>query len=200
MSYHYISNISELDRFDQLEFRLDNGDIAVIKRGFRYNLSSTEVARAGRYVHLVLSGSPADAVPEVIAELPVLGGGIDGYVPVWSDEFAAFIMEPFTGGGGAGSGSLLFGQAEASLTSSLTWRAPASAHFSSGTVTVANAVTADVDIISVDINGVSMATLSLDNGTTTNTLAIDLDLVTGDRLGVTRLDVDGGAIQVQLDR
>jgi hypothetical protein len=99
-----------------------------------------------------------------------------------------------------GGGSLLFGQADATLTASLPWRAPVATHLAGATVTVAEAVDGDVDLVHVVVNGSSVATLSLADGETTSTATLDVDVDEADRVGVVRLSVDGGACQVQLDR
>lgn len=100
----------------------------------------------------------------------------------------------------AGGGSILFGQGDSSLATSLPWRAPSPVTFGRATVTVAAAVSGNVDLVAVKVNGVTATTLSLSTGQTTNTTTVDMNVSAGDLLTVTRLDASGGACQVQLDR
>lgn len=102
MSYYYQSNLDPADRFDKLEFQLDNGDTISIRKGFYYDLTANEVARARRYVILVDSAAPADATPQGIAELPVYGSPANGDTVTWNTSLAAFVPGPPTGGGGGG--------------------------------------------------------------------------------------------------
>lgn len=116
----------------------------------------------------------------------------------WDSEAAAWL--PVSSAQSGGGGSLLFTQAEASLTASFPWRAPAAVHFASATLTVAEAVADDVDVAELTVNGTAVATLALAEGQTTSTAAIDVDVDEGERLALGRLAADGGACQVQLDR
>jgi hypothetical protein len=102
--------------------------------------------------------------------------------------------------GPGSSGSVLFGQGDGSLTTSLPWRAPTRTSFSAAVVTVEDAVSGNVNLIRVAVNGSSVATLALATGQTTGTTGIDVDMEAGDLLTVERLAADGGACQVQIDR
>lgn len=97
-------------------------------------------------------------------------------------------------------GSILFGQADGSLTTSLPWRAPEPTDFVTATVTVTEAVTGATDLIAVKVNGATVQTLSLADGQTASTVTVDIGMGEGDLLTVTRLTAEGGACQVQLDR
>src|SRR4051812_15372628 len=99
MSYLYHSNLSPFDRFNKLTFRLDSGDTVIIQRGFYYDLTAGEVARASQYVFLVNSTSPANAVPLAVVELPVEGNPNNGDVPIWNSALSVFVPGPMTGGG-----------------------------------------------------------------------------------------------------
>jgi hypothetical protein len=144
------------------------------------------------------------ATRDTLASLPATGNN-DGDVRLVRELDTAYVWDA-TGAewlplaGGSGGGSLLFGQADGSLTASLPWRAPSAAHFSSARLTVADAVAGNVDLIHVAVNGTTVATLALTVGQTTSTTAIDVDMDAGDLLTVARLAADGGACQVQIDR
>lgn len=146
------------------------------------------------------------ATRDTFASLPTTGNS-DGDVRLVRDLDAPYVWDaagaewvPLTAQGAGGGGSLLFGQADGSLTASLPWRAPTAAHFASATVNVSEAVSGTVALARVAVNGTPVATLSLTAGQTTATASVDISLSAGDRLTVARLAADGGALQVQLDR
>ncbi len=148
--------------------------------GLDYDTQYYAAALVGGVWRYVGFSTPSDTSPAVLdARLDVLEG---------------------ESGGGSGGGSLLFGQAAASLSSSMPWRATGSVHLVLATLTVAEAVVGAVDVCDVAVNGDAVETLSLEDDETTSTTAIDISLVEGDLLTVVRLATDGGACQVQLDR
>jgi hypothetical protein len=68
MSYLYSENVSPQDRFDQISIQMDNGSTATLRRGHVYDLTSTELSRAGQYIVLVSSdgtSEPPDGAPTV---------------------------------------------------------------------------------------------------------------------------------------
>lgn len=141
---------------------------------------------------------------ETISDLPA-SGNFDGDVRlvraaqtpyVWSALTSTW--SPLSAQSGTG-GSLPFTQLDGSLTASLPWRAASATHFATATVTVADAVSHDVDLVHVVLNTTTAATLSLTTGQTTATTAVGIDVQSGDRLSVVRLAADGGALLVQLD-
>jgi len=115
MSYRYVSNVSPQDRFDQLEILMDDGSSGILKRGVYYDLSATEVARASQYIVLVLSSEPADATPITIARLPVEGTLVEGDVPIWSEDNAAFVPGQAGGGGGSDASTTVKGISKLSI-------------------------------------------------------------------------------------
>jgi hypothetical protein len=52
LNYLYASNVSPADRFDQLSLLMDNGATQTLKKGLVYTLSTSERARASRYIVL----------------------------------------------------------------------------------------------------------------------------------------------------
>jgi hypothetical protein len=77
------------------------------------------------------------ATRDTFASLPTTGNS-DGDVRLVRDLDAPYVWDaagaewvPLTAQGAGGGGSLLFGQADGSLTASLPWRAPTAAHFAS---------------------------------------------------------------------
>lgn len=147
-----------------------------------------------------IAGSPQNPMPVpqhvALIALDPLGG--EGQVPVVRN--GQIVWEDAGAGGGSGGGSLVFNQAQAAVAPSLAVRAAAAAHYMSGTVTVASPVSAHRDLIAVLVNGVTLATLDIVSGDTTKTTVIDVPVVPGDRIAVSRLDIDGGSCLVQLDR
>ena len=103
-SYLYADNVSPKDRFEQLQLQFDSGSIAIIKRGFIYNLTNAEASRARRFVVLI----PSNAIPVPAVEvgrLPIIGDLEDGDVPVWDSNLGAFVPGTPSGGGGGGVGN-----------------------------------------------------------------------------------------------
>jgi len=100
----------------------------------------------------------------------------------------------------AGAGSVMFGQNVADLTSSRPWRAPGATTFLRATVSVEEAVTGTVTVAEVLVNGVSELPLSLTTGQTIHSASITLSVGAGALATVNRLDLAGGACQIQLDQ
>lgn len=100
MSYFYQANLNPFDRFDKLTFQRDNGTTAIIQKGFYYDLTASEVARARKYVNLVNSVTPANAAPLSVVEIPVQGNPNAGDIPVWDATLGVFVPQPNTGGSG----------------------------------------------------------------------------------------------------
>lgn len=71
MPYRYVENIDVHNRYSQVIIALDNGSNAILHQGGVYNLSSSELARARRYIVL----ADSDIVPE---PFPDPGGGGSG--------------------------------------------------------------------------------------------------------------------------
>lgn len=65
MAYRYASNVSSLDRFEQLDFLLDNGQRVTLHKGSSYDLTEGERARASRYVVLTDASLPDQPLPDV---------------------------------------------------------------------------------------------------------------------------------------
>lgn len=71
MPYLYVSNVNALDRFERFDFLLDNGSIATLRKGFSYDLTSLERARASRYIVL----TDASVVDQPVPDTPSAGSG-----------------------------------------------------------------------------------------------------------------------------
>lgn len=91
MSYLYKENVSQRDSFTQIEFQLDSGVTASITKGYRYDLTSSELDRLRPYVVLEYSALPATATPEGIYRIPVKGFPSAGDVPIWDEVQGAFV-------------------------------------------------------------------------------------------------------------
>jgi hypothetical protein len=103
-SYLYASNVSQHDRFDQIQMLFDNGSVGIIRKGRIYDFTSAELSRALRYVVLI----PSNAIPVEpieVGQLPIVGNLADGDVLVWDAQLGAFVPSPASGGGGGGGSS-----------------------------------------------------------------------------------------------
>jgi hypothetical protein len=101
-AFLYKDNVSPKDRFNKIELQLDSGSTAIIERGKSYELSATEITRVQRFIVLQPVSGIADSTPVEIVRLPVVGTPEEGDIPVWSNAYGAFVVEPDPGGGGGG--------------------------------------------------------------------------------------------------
>jgi hypothetical protein len=99
MAYLYSSNLDPIAQFSQIEIQLDIGSSAILKKGERYDLSSSELARARIYVVMEPSDLPASEDPTGILRLPIKGNPADGQVPVWESNEGAFVPGAISGDG-----------------------------------------------------------------------------------------------------
>jgi hypothetical protein len=97
MSYYYESNLDSLNRLDQVEIQLDNGDAAILRKGHYYDLTAGELQRARQYIVLTSSTVPADEQPIGVRYLPLKGNPTADQIPQWSANEAAFIPATVSG-------------------------------------------------------------------------------------------------------
>jgi hypothetical protein len=64
MSLTYVSNASPQDRFEQITIVLDSGLPGTLVKGFSYDLTPSEAARARQYVVLVDSAATPEPPPD----------------------------------------------------------------------------------------------------------------------------------------
>lgn len=97
MFYLYANNVNPRDRFTRFEMRLDGGATIFMLRGRVYDLSTTELARAQKFIEL-RHATELEAAVYGIVYLPVQGEPVDGDVPIWSSSSQAFALGYFSGG------------------------------------------------------------------------------------------------------
>lgn len=64
MPYLYKENVDPRDRSEQFRFQRDDSTVLTVQRGLSYDLSTTEVARASRYIVLVDSNAVPQPTPD----------------------------------------------------------------------------------------------------------------------------------------
>jgi hypothetical protein len=190
-NYIYASNVSEQDRFTQLEIALDNGRALTLSRGGIYDLSAAEAARARSFVVLApTSGQTFGALS--VDYLPIRGALHDGDVPVWSKDELAFVPGQV--------GGLRFEQSVAAISTSRAHHASGLTSYDRARMTADTPVSGNVDLAAIKVNGTTVATLTMVSGQTSSLATVVVDAVDGDVITITRLSLQGDGLVVELDR